>query len=357
MRTLHLIGSKSLGGAENFFLRFTDALKDIENIEVYVGIRRGSKVESSVTDKMRSFSLPFYTVWDPISKYAISRLIKKLKPDIVQTYMSRATRLTHISSNKVVHIARLGGYYGLHGFRHAHAWIGNTKGICDYLIKNGFNKERVFHISNFVELAGDVSEDQKNNLKQKLNIPKGSFVILTPARFVSVKGHEVLLKALRLLIHDSSIDKNLKVILLGDGPLKKKLYSLGNELGINKYIIWPGWQNDVGAFYSIADLIVFPSLKMETLGNVVLEAWSYKKPLVCTRFRGALEITKDMEDSIHAECGDAVSLYKAIKKAMKDPSLCNYIAENGYNKVKNKFNKEVILKQYVDVYNYLLEKI
>lgn len=357
MRTLHLIGSKRLGGAENWFLRFTNALNEKDNVEVYLGIRRKSDLQDVTWDKNNSFLLPFYTVWDPISKYSILNLIKRLNPDIVQTYMSRATRLTKISSSKCVHIARLGGYYGLHGFRHAHAWIGNTKGVCDYLIKNGFNKDRVFHISNFVELPVDMSCDVKKNLRTKLNIPKDCFVILTPARFVPVKGHEILIKALKLLLDDSSIDKNLRVILLGDGPLRKQLFSLSSKLGVNEYIIWPGWQNDVGAFYCIADLVVFPSLPMETLGNVILEAWSYKKPLVCTKFKGALEITKDIEDSIHAECGDETSLYRSMKKALLDETLRHYVAENGYRKVKNKYNKKIIINEYLEVYKYLLEKI
>ena len=48
-------------------------------------------------------------------------------------------------------MARLGGYYKIDGYyRHAHAWVGNTQDICDFMVKEGLPPERVFYIGNFV---------------------------------------------------------------------------------------------------------------------------------------------------------------------------------------------------------------
>ncbi len=313
MKTLHLIGSKTLGGAENWFFRFTSALGE-KGVETYRGVRKGSDLEG-VIDGVKSFTLPFFTVWDPISKFSISNLIKRLKPQIVQTYMSRATRLTHVDPGKYVHIARLGGYYSLKAFRHAHVWIGNTKGICDYLIKNGFPKEKVFYLTNFVDLPKPCPNEQILRIKDELNISKEDFVIVHPARFVPVKGHETLLKAIYFLAQDRDIKRSFKVVLLGNGPLKPKLFVLASSLKIDKYLVWPGWKSDMSLYYQLSDLVVFPSMEQETLGNVILEAWAHKKPVVCTRFRGAREITKDLEDVIQADCEDEKGVYVAIKKS------------------------------------------
>ncbi len=353
IKTLHLIGSKGLGGAENWFFRCTKALKEY-GLEVYTGIRAGSEVEDIVREDSSSFSLPFYTVWDPISRFSISRVINKLRPQIVQTYMSRATRLTKISPKKSIHIARLGGYYGLRPFAHAHAWIGNTKGICDYLIQNGFPPKRVFHITNFIDIPRPVKREEKIGLLKKLSISKDHIIILTPARFVPVKGHETLFKSIYLLTKDREVDKRFRLILLGNGPLKDKLFSLAKSLGIMDLLIWPGWQVDVRPYYEVADIIAFPSMENETLGNVILEAWSYKLPVVCTRFRGAREITKDMEDVVSADCRDAKGLYMALKKVLEDEELRSYISKNGYKKVLKYYTKDKIIKKYIEVYNYLL---
>lgn len=356
MKTLHLIGSKSLGGAENWFFRFTHALAQ-KDIVVFRGIRKGSELEDIKHNTIKTYSLPFYTVWDPISKFSISRLINELKPDIVQTYMSRATRLTHVDRKTCVHIARLGGYYGLKAFKHAHAWIGNTKGICDYLIQNGFPKKKVFYITNFVDIAEPAPREILRKLKDKMGILDEDFIIIHPARFVPVKGHETLFKAIHLLAFDRMLKRRFKVILLGDGPLKSHLLQQANKLDIDKYLIWAGWQNNVSLYYQLAHLVVFPSMEKETLGNVILEAWAHKKPVVCTRFRGAMEITKDLEDVIQVDCLDSKALYLAIKRTMIEKDLRDYIAKNGYKKVIKHFTKEIIVNQYIEVYKYLLEKI
>lgn len=75
-----------------------------------------------------------FATWDRYSRYKINRHIDEFRPDVVQTYMGRATRIVHPHADRLpVHLARLGGYYKLKGYRHAHAWVGNTHGIDAYL--------------------------------------------------------------------------------------------------------------------------------------------------------------------------------------------------------------------------------
>jgi len=82
------------------------------------------------------------------SRWQIGMILREHQPDIVQTYMGRATRLTHLDpGQRPIHVARLGGYYAVKGYRHAHAWVGNTQGICDYLIRNGLPAARIAHIA------------------------------------------------------------------------------------------------------------------------------------------------------------------------------------------------------------------
>ena len=83
--------------------------------------------------------------------------------------MGRASRLTHLPPNgTAVHVARLGGYYKIDGYyRHAHAWIGNTQGICDYLIREGLPASRVFLIGNFVPAAISLSAGDRTALRQR----------------------------------------------------------------------------------------------------------------------------------------------------------------------------------------------
>lgn len=352
MQILHIIGSKTLGGAERWFMRLTSAL-----FEQGLGTERLVRRQSELTwlkHNLPCFTLPLRTVWDPLSRLEVSGLISRRRPDIVQTYMGRATRLTHLSKKKgPLHIARLGGYYKLKGYTHAHIWLGNTKGICDYLIQSGLPSKNIYHITNFVEQPKLIPDSELAIIRINLGLNRDDLVLLTPGRFVSVKGHSYLLQAMAQL--PAKLDKRrIKLVLLGNGPLENKLYSLAKELGIEKRIVWPGWHKNPGPFYQLADLIVFPSLESETLGNVILEAWSYAKPVVCTTFRGALEITSHKEDAWQVPCQDSEKLAHGIKIVLNDSLLQNSLGLNGLEQIKQKFSKTKIVKEHINLYEYLL---
>ncbi len=78
-----MVGSKRLGVAERWFCRFSTALAE-QGIPVELAIRAGSELER-VDLPLHLHRLPFRTVWDPISRKAVSRLIRRIKPNIVRT--------------------------------------------------------------------------------------------------------------------------------------------------------------------------------------------------------------------------------------------------------------------------------
>ncbi len=341
-----------MGGAERFFIRLTNGLASLDHPTQAI-VRAGYEVGPNIPLNVKKYEISMRSTWDPFAKHNIKRIIKKESPQIVQTYMTRATLLTRINKNSgVTHVARLGGYYKLKNFAHAHAWIGNTKGICDYLIKGGFPAEKIFHISNFIDIPKPVSEKKLSLLKKSLGIPEDGFCFLTAGRFVEVKGHSELLSGFAKLPATIN-NRTLYLIMLGNGPLEQKLKELARQLNIESRIIWPGWQTNPEPFFQLADLIVFTSRERETLGNVILEAWAAKKPVLTTKFRGALEITEHGLNAWQAECESPSSIAEGMEQLIKDKKLMEQIAENGHKKVLTHFSKEKIINRYLEVYEKL----
>ncbi len=333
--SLHVIGSKTLGGAEGFFLRLIQGLAR-QGAPVAAAVRKGSQVEAALPSGIPAVALPLRTVWDPLSKRELTRAIRGIGPQVVQTYMGRATRLCR---TELPHIARLGGYYKLAGYRHADAWVGNTRGICAYLKESGFPASRVFYIPNFVPLPrGVVKAD-----RQAWGIPEGAPVLLHAGRFIPVKGHRLLLEALARL-------PRVWLVLLGAGPLEGELRRMAQRLGVDARIVWAGWQGDPSPFYALADLVVFPSLERETLGNVVLEAWAHRRAVVVTRFRGAREITRHGIDAWQVPCGDARALARGIGRVLEDDALRSALAEAGHRRILTEFSEEKVVSAYLALY-------
>jgi len=352
VKSLHIIGSKQMGGAERWFLRFLYALKARDH-EVLAVVRRGSELDSPALAGLRHAALPLRTVWDPLSRREVTRLIRREQPAIVQTYMGRATRLTHIRPQSgIVHVSRLGGYYKLDGYRHAHAWIANTRGLCDYLVKNGFPRERVFHIYNFAEPVRPVEPGTLDALRARLALRPDDLLLLTPGRFVPVKGQSALLEAMARL--PAAIDgRRLRLAMLGDGPLAAQLRGQARAAGIEDRIVWAGWQSDTAPWYALADLVVFPSREDETLGNVVLEAWAHGRPLVTTLFRGAREITTHGEDAWCVPCDAPAALAEGLRRVIGDPALQRELTDGGRATLARNFSEPAVMSQYEQLYRQL----
>jgi len=347
-----MVGSKALGGAERWFVRFASALAEC-GAPAELAIRHGSELESVALPDLPLYRLPYLTVWDPFSRKAVSRLIHRLKPDIVQTYMGRATRLAHLSPGRgPVHVARLGGYYALHPYLRAHAWIGNTKGLCDWLIGNGLPADRVFHIYNFVDPPRLSPPERIAALRTELGLPDDAYLLFTAGRFVPVKGHKYLIAALGKLPGEIA-GRPVHLVLLGDGVLGPSLKRQAESAGVAGRVIWAGWRKDPGPFFQMADLVVFPSLEEETLGNVILEAWSWSKPLVTSLFRGAREITRHAEDAWCVPCGDAAALARGIEEVSRQPTLAAGMVQRGRERVASEFGRAPIMNRYRELYRYL----
>lgn len=353
VNTLQLVGSKALGGAERWFVRFVRAL-EASGERPDIGIRSDSELASVDFGGLRVHRLPFRTVWDPWSQRAVSRLVQRLRPEIVQTYMGRATRLTRSPpGGGAVHLARLGGYYDLGPYRHAHAWIGNTRGLCDYLVRSGLPADRVFHIYNFIDEPAVSPPARIGALRHDLGIPPEALVLLAPGRFVEVKGHAYLLDALARLPAELG-GRPLRLVLLGDGVLRGALRRQARQAGIDGRVVWGGWRDDPDPFYQLADLVVFPSLEAETLGNVILEAWAHVRPLVTSLFRGAREIARHGEDAWCVPCGDSQALADGIRRVALEPALSSSLVAAGRRRVQNDFGRGPIIRQYLDLYNRLV---
>lgn len=104
MRSLHIIGSRKGGGAERFFTRLVAGLNQRSAASAVV--QPGSEVAGWLNTSVEQFPLRMRNNWDLLARWQINTLIKRVQPDIVQTYMGRATGLTHVPKRAgCVHIA------------------------------------------------------------------------------------------------------------------------------------------------------------------------------------------------------------------------------------------------------------
>lgn len=353
-RSLHVIGGKGLGGAERFFVRLVNALARHGHPVAAVTVA-GGEIARAIDPSVRQYHAPMLGVWDLYSRWQINRAIKDFQPGVVQTYMGRATRIVRLPNGKrPLHLARLGGFYKLTGYRHAHAWVGNTHGIRDYLTKHGLPAGRVHYVGNFVDTPERLTPAILDALRRELGLA-GCHIVLGLGRLHPNKGWADLLHAFARL--PPSIGKApLHLLMVGDGPLRKDLEQLAAQLGIEPRVHWAGWKHDPAPYYQLADVFVCASVH-EPLGNVILEAWANRVLIVSTRAQGPLELMQDGVNGLLAPLSDPAGLSEVLHTALTlDAGHRSRLIEAGHSEVERHYSEAAIVAAYAALYAGLLDQ-
>ncbi len=353
LSSIHVLGSRRLGGAESFYMRLVEALTRAGHPTLAV-TRRNGMVAGQLASSVRQIHLPLASRWDVYSRWKLGRLIAAERPAIVQTYMGRATRLTRLhSGSRSVHVARLGGFYKIAGYyEHADAWVGNTRSICDYLQQQGMPAERVFHIGNFVPSARAVVPQEITAWRQRLNLPPDAKVLFALGRLIEKKGFQDLLDAFAALSPTVG-GQPLVLVIAGDGNQRARLDAQTQALGLAARVHWVGWQADPAALFALADAFVCPS-RHEPLGNVILEAWSHRLPVLSTRNDGARELIVEHRNGLLAPTDDPKGLADGLRALLSLPeSAGRALGDAGHGTLERDHGERAVVDAYLNLYERL----
>ncbi len=148
----------------------------------------------------------------------------------------------------------------------------------EYLCELGVPKQKIHIRCQAAALPHDYDVMRVMPARQKRAADKGAFTYLYVGRLSPEKGLDTLLQAFSALVAQ---DKNLRLIIVGSGPIQKELMKLSNELDLDNIVSFPGAAElaQLESYYLGADCMVLPS-RSEPWGLVANEALSYGCPIV-----------------------------------------------------------------------------
>lgn len=155
--------------------------------------------------------------------------------------------------------------------------VGVSVGVCESLeAVAGLSTYQLLVIHNPVRqmLPEAVSTQDQNLLSGWL---EGKEKLIAIGSLKRQKGFDVLLRAFAKVRQH----RDIKLLILGDGNLRRELEDLAKELGIEGDVWLPGFRSNPGTFLKHADCFVLSS-HWEGFGNVVVEALSVGLPVVST---------------------------------------------------------------------------
>lgn len=175
-------------------------------------------------------------------------------------------------------------------------------------------KEKVQVIYNPVD-KDNILKKSKEKTEESFNKNKAN--IISIGRLVYAKGYDILLKSHNKLIKEE-LDYNL--IILGEGPERKKLENYIKENGLENNTQLLGFKENPYSYLKKADIFVSSS-RYEGFSLVVAEAMCLEKPIIATKCTGPSELLENGKYGLTAEVENIEDLAEKIKKLILNKEL------------------------------------
>lgn len=320
MRIMQIIPTLGGGGAENMVLQLAYGLRKQFDAEVVVvslydkGYATTGRLEFAHKNNIKVLFLNKKAGFDIALLKQMSKLIKRIKPDIIHT---------HLHAFQYILLLRI-----IHKFNHFHT-VHSIAGRENIIYESCFKIASKLNTTSFIALTPSIENDMKTrygvNKRQIKCIANGvdlsrfmfkerrycasktTFVIV--GSLIPVKNHSLLINAFKTLCEKRNYRDNL--IIVGDGELKNSIFHMIEQLGISQNVKLTGNVDNVADYLYTSDVFVLCS-KYEGVSLALLEAAATGLPLIVTSTGGTPEIVKDdailVPDDNPKELSDAMLL-------------------------------------------------
>jgi len=158
-----------------------------------------------------------------------------------------------------------------------------------------------------------------DQLKSRLErgLEAGGKYVLFVGNLLPIKGIEILLSAWSYLQSGEKFDKNVKLIIVGDGPKELALQDLASEICQKGTVLFAGTQDHklIPCWINSADVTCLPSFN-EGTPNIVIESLACGVPVVASNVGGIPDIFENRMSGILVEPGDVEALALALLTAL-----------------------------------------
>jgi glycosyltransferase involved in cell wall biosynthesis len=200
--------------------------------------------------------------------------------------------------------------------------------------------DKIIHIYNGAEPADPRAIPQT----------KKGFTFLHVGRLAPLKDHATLLQA---VARTRALYPDVRLWIVGDGPLAVNLQNLTDELGLKECVTFFGEQADVSPFLLAADLLVSSSVT-EGLPVSLLEAMSVGLPAVVTDVGGMGEIARLSAAVTLVPSSDPQRMAEALCDAVSSKQRLSNMGKLASRCYEQYFRPERMLDDYMNLYQGLV---
>lgn len=362
MNILHIIFSIEKGGAETYLFNIVENMKGDMNFFVLCDHKGGN--HKKIQDICKNVDIiDMKNPFDLKAAKKVANYCKENDIHIIQTHFLRENYIAVLSKLfnpkiKIVWTAHLiadnKGKIKIFnklfsGF--VDKIICVSEAVKKSLIEEGLSESKLQVIYNGVDTKY-YKPIENNFLKSKMSLNDSTLVLTTISRFNKEKGHSFLIDGIREL---EKYIENFKLILVGEGEEQEAIKQKVKKYGLEEYIKFLGYREDILGILSITDIYISPS-KNEAISFSILEALSSGKVVVATEVGGVPEIFKKGDIGILIPYGEPEVFAQAIVHLYTNEKIYEKKKMNSRKIVVDNFSLNKMVKKTLNLYDKLLNE-
>lgn len=216
-------------------------------------------------------------------------------------------------------------------------------------LDRGYSARRFVTIANGLEPPAIESASRCRQLRVDLGVSEETILIAAVGRMAPEKAYDDLITAFAGLRSDGDV----RLLLVGDGPLRGDLEAQARGSGLENRVIFTGFRSDVPTLLQAVDVVAFSS-RWEGLPMVLLEAMAAGRCIVTTDVPGILEAVRDRREALVVPGGDLGALTAALEQAAGDDELRDRLGGAARERFDARFTASAMIAAYEKLYREIL---
>jgi glycosyltransferase involved in cell wall biosynthesis len=185
-------------------------------------------------------------------------------------------------------------------------------------------------------------KELKTGLRSKYDIKDNEILLLTLGTINREKGHHLAVEALS---HLRRTNPNLRLMIVGTGEYQPQIKKMVWKAGLKNDVIFPGsaQNHETVSYYNGADIFLMPTLRVEGLPFVLLEAMSCGLPIIASRIGGNTSLVKDGKNGFLVEPGNVEEISKKVLMLAEQRRVFKEISSSARETILQEFSVDTMV--------------